>query len=72
MKTFQVIFQTGRVQNILADRWHNERGVVHFEIGGKAAATYPAHELIMVDQLDEDGGHAPRPRHRQRRSAGTP
>jgi hypothetical protein len=70
MKTFQVIFQTGRVQNLMADSWSNESGIVRFKVGGSDSVTFPAHELIMIDQPDELEGYMPR-RNRQRAKAAT-
>lgn len=60
MNTFQVIFQSGRVQNILADKWRNRSGTIRFEVDGREAAAFPARDLLMVDQLDGDEGYAPR------------
>jgi hypothetical protein len=62
MKMFQVIFQTGRVQNLMADSWSNEVGTVRFKTDGKETAAFPAPDLIMIDQLDEAGGYMPRRR----------
>jgi hypothetical protein len=72
MKTFQVIFfQTGRVENLMADTWNNELGTVRFKTDGKEVTAFPAPDLIMIDQLDEEGDYISR-RKRERTRAATP
>lgn len=60
MRIFQIIFKGGRVQNIMADRYHNRNGAVRFHMD-KATIEYAAGDLIMIDELfDEAVGDTPR------------
>lgn len=54
MKTFQLIFQGGRVQNLWADRWSREEGVIHFH-AGRLSQQFAEESLIMVDELSDEG-----------------
>ncbi len=56
MKMYQLIFQTGRVQNTMADGWRREQNMVRFHIEGKEVECFPARDLIMIDDLDSGRG----------------
>lgn len=54
MKTFQLIFKGGRVQNLLADHWSHEDDMICFE-AGLTTHEFSADSVIRIDDLTEDG-----------------
>jgi len=54
MKLYQVIFRGGRVQNLLADRYSRQGGVIQFRMG-TSRTEFLAGDLLMIDELTDDG-----------------
>lgn len=55
MKMFQVVFQTGRVQSLMADGWTRDKDVIRFRVDGKESEVFPVRDLIMIDHVDSQG-----------------
>ncbi len=54
---FQIVFQNGRFQNLAADSWNRDHETVHFKMDGKETQSFPACELIMIDDLESGDPH---------------
>jgi hypothetical protein len=56
MRMYQIIFQSGRVGNLMADGWSKKHDRVRFQVGGKETNSFPAGDLIMIDDLETESG----------------
>ncbi len=58
MKTYQLIFRGGRVQNLMADQYSRRNGAIQFRTE-RTTLEFPVGDLIMVDELEDEGFSQP-------------
>lgn len=53
MRTFQIIFQNGRVQNLMAHNYTREDGAIRFRTGNDSVIEFTPAELLMIEEVEE-------------------